>query len=221
MRRIDTNPMRVLDCKVPSCRSALEGSPVILEYLCSECDDHFSRVNGGLAGLGVPYEVDPRIVRGLDYYNRTAFEAVCSRLGAQDAVAAGGRYDGIAGEIGGEAYELGFAIGLERLTLVMDWDKLTFRHTEYFIAAATDTARIPAMDLADSLRGMGFSAETDLEDRSLKAQLRSANKIGAAKVLIIGDDELKEGTLQVKDFTTGSQETMDRRSFLNELKIQR
>ena len=219
VRRIETNPMRVLDCKVPTCKEALEGSPVILEYLCPECDDHFTGVTAGLTGLDVPYEVDPRIVRGLDYYNRTAFEAVCSRLGAQDAVAAGGRYDGLAREIGGDAYGIGFAIGLERLTLVMDWDNVAQSTADYYIAAATENARIPAMKLADSLRKMKLSVETDLEDRSLKAQLRSANKIGASRVIIIGDDELKDGTLQVKDFSTGEQETVDRGSFLNKLKV--
>lgn len=219
VRRIETNPMRVLDCKVPSCKEALEGSPVILEYLCPECDDHFSRVTGGLTGLGVPYEVDPRIVRGLDYYNRTAFEAVCDRLGAQNAVAAGGRYDGLAREIGGDASGIGFAIGLERLTLVMDWDNIALPVVDYYIAAVTETARIPVMGLADSLRRKGYSVETDLEDRSLKAQLRSANRTGTSRVLIIGDDELTDGTLQVKDFSTGDQETVDMESFLKKLKV--
>ena len=219
VRRIETNPMRVLDCKVPSCKEALEGSPVILEYLCPECDDHFSRVTGGLTGLGVPYEVDPRIVRGLDYYNRTAFEAVCDRLGAQNAVAAGGRYDGLAREIGGDASGIGFAIGLERLTMVMDWDNIALPVVDYYIAAVTETARIPVMGLADSLRRKGYSVETDLEDRSLKAQLRSANRTGTSRVLIIGADELTDGTLQVKDFSTGDQETVDMESFLKKLKV--
>ena len=221
VRRIETNPMRVLDCKVPSCKEALDGSPVILEYLCPECDDHFSRVTGGLTGLNVPYEVNPRIVRGLDYYNRTAFEAVCDRLGAQNAVAAGGRYDGLAREIGGDACGIGFAIGLERLTLVMGFDSIAPQVADYYIAAATDTARIPAMDLADSLRQKGYFVETDLEDRSFKAQLRSANRIGASQVLIVGDDELTNGTLQIKDFSTGDQETVDWELFLKNLKVRR
>ncbi|MCJ7500977.1 histidine--tRNA ligase [bacterium] len=218
VRRTETNPMRVLDCKVPSCKEVLEASPVILEYLCPECEDHFSRVNSGLTGLNVPYEVDPRIVRGLDYYNRTAFEAVCGGLGAQNAVAAGGRYDGLAREIGGDVPGIGFAIGLERLTHVMDWDSIASPVVDYYIAAATDTARIHVMILADALRGKGYSVETDLEDRSLKAQLRIANRTGTSQVLLIGDDELKAGTLQVKDFSTGDQETVDRESFLKKLK---
>jgi histidyl-tRNA synthetase len=217
VRRIETNPMRVLDCKVPSCKEAMEGSPVILEYLCTECDDHFSQVNKGLTGLNVPYEVDPRIVRGLDYYNRTAFEAVCGGLGAQNAVAAGGRYDGLAREIGGDVPGIGFAIGLERLTLAMDWENIPLPVVDYYIAAATDTARINVMSLADHLRGKGYCVETDLEDRSLKAQLRCANKTGTSQVILIGDDELKDGTLQIKDFSTGNQETVARESFLKKL----
>jgi len=219
VRRIETNPMRILDCKVSSCKDAIEGAPVILEYLCPECDDHFSRVTSGLSGLDVPFEVDPRIVRGLDYYNRTAFEAVCGRLGAQNAVAAGGRYDGLAREIGGDVPGIGFAIGLERLTLVMDWDTVTMPVMDYYVAVATDSARIAAVGLADSLRRKGYSVETDLEDRSLKSQLRSANRIGTSQVLIIGDDELRDETLQVKDFSTGVQETIDRGSFLKKLKV--
>jgi len=217
VRRIETNPMRVLDCKVPSCREALEGSPVILEYLCAQCDAHFSRVTGGLTDLKVPYRVDPTIVRGLDYYTRTAFEAVCGRLGAQNAVAAGGRYDGLAREIGGDTSGIGFAIGLERMTLVMNWDGITMPGVDFYVAAATDTARIPAMELADTLRKKGYRAETDLEDRSLKAQLRNANRTGASHVLILGDEELENGTVQVKDFSTGDQETIATKSFLKKM----
>jgi len=217
--RIETNPMRVLDCKVAGCQDALEGAPVILEYLCTECHDHFSRVTGGLEDLHVPHEIDPRIVRGLDYYNRTAFEAIGGGLGAQNAVAAGGRYDGLAREIGGEAPGIGFAIGLERLALVMDWSKIALNVVDFYVAAATDNARIPAMQIADSLRRKGYSVETDLEDRSLKAQLRSANRTGTSRVLIIGDDELKEGTMQLKDFSTGVQETVDRRAFLESIGV--
>jgi histidyl-tRNA synthetase len=212
--------MRVLDCKVPACRETLVRSPVILEYLCQDCQDHFSRVKKGLSDLEAPFEVDPRIVRGLDYYNRTAFEAVCGRLGAQDAVAAGGRYDGLAGEIGGEAYGIGFAIGLERLTLVMDWDGIGQPAIDYYIASATDNARVQAMRLADTLRGMGYAVETDVQDRSLKAQLKSAGKTGVLSVLILGEDELASGTIQVKNFASGEQETVDRKEFLAQLNRQ-
>ncbi len=221
IRRIETNPMRVMDCKVPSCREAMEKAPIILEYLCPECDHHFTRLTEALSGLNVPFEVDPRIVRGLDYYNRTAFEAVCGRLGSQDAVAAGGRYDGLAREIGGDATGIGFAIGLERLTLVMNWSGIEIPSMDFYIVAATDTARVDVMEVADALRRKGYYVETDLEDRSLKAQLRSANRMGAGHVIIVGDDELSSGTLQVKDFSKGEQKTVDRKSFLGEIKLRR
>jgi len=216
-RRLLTNPMRILDCKVPSCREAVEKAPVMLSYLCEDCEEHFSAVKEGLTGQDVPFEVDTRIVRGLDYYNRTAFEAVCDRLGSQNAVAAGGRYDGLAAQIGGDAPGIGFAVGLERLTLVVNRDDLRPPGPDFYIAAATGSARIPASSLAGKLRSMGHAAETDLEDRSLKAQLRSASRLKAARVIILGDDEIDSGTLQVKDFSTGEQETVGMGEFLADM----
>ena len=214
VRRLGTNPLRVIDCKVPSCKESIIGVPVMLSYLCGECEDHFNRVKGVLTAAGVPFEVDPGIVRGLDYYNRTAFEAVCDRLGAQNAVAAGGRYDGLASEIGGDAPGIGFAIGLERLALVMNWENRSLPAPDYFVAAATPAARNLAMRLAEKLRGANLSVQIDLEDRSLKAQLKSAGRIGAPKVIILGDDEIETRTLQVKNFETGVQETVSENDFL-------
>jgi histidyl-tRNA synthetase len=214
VRRLGTNPLRILDCKVPSCKEAITGAPVMLTYLCRECEEHFTRVKNALSTQGVPFQVDTGIVRGLDYYNRTAFEAVCDRLGAQNAVAAGGRYDGLAKEIGGDTPGIGFAIGLERLTLVVDWDNRQLSGPDFYVAAATDSARAHAMGLAERIRNTGLIVETDLEDRSLKAQLRSAGRIGASRVIILGDDELESGTLQVKDFETGRQETVGENNFL-------
>ena len=214
VRRLETNPLRVVDCKVPTCRESIAGAPVMLSYLCGECEEHFTRVKETLTAAGVPFEVDPGIVRGLDYYNRTAFEAVCDRLGAQNAVAAGGRYDGLANEIGGDAPGTGFAIGLERLARVMDWENRSLPAPDFYVAAATQTARNPAMRLAEKLRGVNLAVETDLEDRSLKAQLRSAGRIGVTRVIILGDDEIESGTLQVKNFETGTQETVSESDFL-------
>jgi histidyl-tRNA synthetase len=215
VRRLQTNPMRIIDCKVPSCKEAIKEAPVMLSYLCGECAEHFSAVKGALTGQGIPFEVDTGIVRGLDYYNRTAFEAVCDRLGSQNAVAAGGRYDGLARQIGGDVPGIGFAIGLERLVLIVNRDKLLLPKPDFYIAVATDSARIPASCLAGKLRTAGRITEIDLEDRSLKAQLRSASRIGAARVIILGDDEIESGTLQVKDFGTGSQETVGMDEFLS------
>ncbi|UCG38205.1 MAG: histidine--tRNA ligase [bacterium] len=214
VRRIQSNPLRVLDCKVPSCREALRGAPAVLDYLCKACDAHFTRVRQTLKELEVPFEVDHGIVRGLDYYNRTAFEAVCERLGAQNAVAAGGRYDGLAREIGGDTPGIGFAIGLERLALIIERGGLRLPVPHFFVAAATGSARVPAQALADRIRGMGLIVETDLEDRSLKAQLRSADRAGATRVIILGDEELGSGQLQVKDFSTGEQRAVDSKVFL-------
>jgi histidyl-tRNA synthetase len=216
IRRMETNPLRVLDCKVPDCRSALEKAPVMLDYLCAECEDHFSTVREALDGLDVTYNVDPMIVRGLDYYNRTAFEAVCDRLGSQNAVAAGGRYDGLAKEIGGEAPGVGFAMGLERLSLIMNWDDIIQESPDYYVAAATSSARIPALELGDRLRELGLAVEVDLEDRSLKAQLRSANRMDIDSVLIIGDDELSRGAVTLKDFANKSQREVPLEEFMKE-----
>ncbi len=205
-RRMQTNPLRVLDCKVPGCREALEKAPVMLDYLCPDCLVHFQRVTDGLDGLEVPYEVDPKIVRGLDYYNRTAFEAVCERLGSQNAVAAGGRYDGLAREIGGDVPGIGFAIGLERLGHIVDRPDNGLPELDYFVASATSGARVAAMSIADRLRGCGYRVRSDLEDRSLKAQLRSANKLGVERVIILGDDEMSRGVVKIKDFRNKTQE---------------
>jgi len=217
-RRSGTNPLRVLDCKVESCREALDGAPELLSYLCGDCSEHFSRVRATLDGLKVPYVVDSNIVRGLDYYNRTAFEAVCNRLGAQNAVAAGGRYDGLAREIGGDAPGIGFAIGLERLGLLVDWDQIDRRTPDYYIAAATESARIPVMVLADKLREMGCSVLTDLEERSLKAQLRAADRNGIVRVVIIGDDEMARDEVTLKDFESGDQNAISTEEFMADIK---
>lgn len=213
-RRTQTNPLRVLDCKVPTCQEALTGVPVMVDSLCDECRDHFSGVCRTLDGLEVPYTVDPRIVRGLDYYSRTAIEAVCDRLGSQNAVAAGGRYDGLARQIGGDVPGIGFALGVERLKLIMKWDSPAPPVPDYYLAGATPDARIPVMKLADQIRGFGIRAEVDLEERSLKAQMRRANRMSVHKVVIIGDDELSRGTVTLKDFSSNKQEEISRDNFL-------
>jgi histidyl-tRNA synthetase len=218
VRRLTTNPMRIMDCKVPSCKEAVKGAPVMLSHLCGECEDHFSKVKESLAGQEIPFEVDTNVVRGLDYYNRTAFEAVCDRLGAQNAVAAGGRYDGLARQMGGDVPGIGFAIGLERLALVVDRENMQPPEPDFYVAAATESARIQASSLAGELRTAGWITEIDLEDRSLKSQLRSASRIGAARVIILGDDEIESGTLQIKDFNTGKQESVGMDDFLADLK---
>ncbi len=206
-RRAEENPLRVLDCKVPACREALASPPAILDHLCPDCRSHFTRVRETLDVLRIPYRVDPLIVRGLDYYTRTAFEAVCGRLGAQNAVAAGGRYDGLARQIGGEDVPgIGFAVGIERLVMIADWEGVAPLRGDLFVASASPAARLPAQALAGSLRARGWAVEADLEDRSLKSQLRSANRQGVRWVAILGDEEMARGTVQLKDFARNSQE---------------
>ncbi|UCF32214.1 MAG: histidine--tRNA ligase [bacterium] len=205
-KRIEKNPLRILDCKVPTCRENLSDVPVMIDHLCGECSHHFERVRYCLDGLDVPYAIDPKIVRGLDYYNRTAFEAICGRLGSQNAVAAGGRYDGLAREIGGDVPGIGFAMGIERLRLVMEWKGLHIPLPEFYVASATENARLTAMTIADKLRSMGSRVETDLETRSLKAQLRSANRMNIRTVVIVGDDEIAKGTVICKDFSNNTQQ---------------
>jgi len=214
VRRLSSNPLRVLDCKVATCRESIAGAPTMLSFLCGDCQDHFSRVKEALGTAGVSFEVDSGIVRGLDYYSRTAFEAVCDRLGAQNAVAAGGRYDCLAGQIGGDAPGIGFALGIERLAMVMEWGHRPMPRADFFVAAATQASRKPAIRLAEKLRAANLSVGIDLEDRSLKAQLRHAGKTGVGRVIILGDDEIRSGTLQVKDFQTGIQETVYEKDFL-------
>ncbi len=213
-RRVDTNPLRVLDCKVPTCREKLSGAPVMMDHLCGECEEHFARVRFYLDGLNVPYRIDPRIVRGLDYYNRTAFEAICERLGSQNAVAAGGRYDGLAREIGGDVPGIGFALGLERLSLIMEWDGMENPSPDFYVASATENARLFVMELADRLRSMDYSVELDLEDRSLKSQLRTANRLNIRNVVIVGDDEMDKGTVVLKDFSDNTQQELPLEDFL-------
>lgn len=213
VRRIIVNPLRVLDCKVPSCREAMGGAPEMLSFLCADCREHFSKVKEALEAVGVVFTVDPGIVRGLDYYSRTAFEVVCDRLGAQSAVAAGGRYDFLAAEMGGDAPGIGFALGVERLAMLMDWDSRPSPALDFFVAAATPASRTSVLQLAERLRAANMAVGIDLEERSLKAQMRQAGKTGAARVIILGDDEMRSGTLQIRDFKTGTQETVTEKEF--------
>ena len=204
-RRLDSNPLRVLDCKVESCQEAVEGAPAMSEHLCQACQDHFNTVKQLIGAAGVDYELDKRLVRGLDYYTRTTFEAVAGDLGAQNAVAGGGRYDGLIEMLGGPAQgAIGFAFGLERLALLLP-DEEKEPAPALYIAAMGEEARAWAFNAAADLRRQGVWVELTPEDKSLKAQLRRANKLNAAKVLILGPDELKTGKAQLKDMATGEQ----------------
>ncbi len=201
-RRIDTNPMRILDCKNPQCQPVIAAAPTPLEHLCEPCRRHFDELQSDLNALSIGYSLNPRLVRGLDYYNRTTFEFIASLgLGTQDAVAAGGRYDNLVEQLGGPSTPaVGFAAGIERLLIVLaaGGEPTSAPVPDLFIAVQSDAARRSSLALARSLRSQGLWVELDLRFGSLKSQLRRADKLKVALAVVLGDDELGSGTAQLK-----------------------
>ncbi len=210
MRRRETNPLRVFDCKVERCQAFLDGAPALIEHICDECRTHFDAVMEYLDRLGTRYVVDPRIVRGLDYYMRTTFEAVTDRLGSQSAVGGGGRYNGLVRDLGGpEIPGIGFAIGVERLILLLQQEQQeSIRVPDVFLAALGEQARTAAFLLAQQMRGRGLEAEMEYEARSLKSQMRRADKSGSRYVLILGADEINRGEIQLRDMREKTQQSL-------------
>lgn len=205
-RRIETNPLRALDCKATGCKEATEGAPSVLDYLDNGCADHFAMTRHYLQKAGTDYTINPRMVRGLDYYTRTTFELVTGLLGAQSAVAAGGRYDGLIADLGGPQIPgIGFAMGVERVALLLAEGNFKQR-PDLFIAAMGDEARDEAFRLMCSLQRSGVKVETDYEGKSLKSQMRRSGKFNARFTLIIGEDELKKGRGVLKNMDAGIQE---------------
>ena len=216
-RRGETNPLRVFDCKVPSCQSLIAELPTITDNLCSTCRDHFQRFRGYLDDRGIPYRVDKRLVRGLDYYMRTTLEIVSRSLGAQDTLVGGGRYDGLFEDLGGPATKgFGFAMGMERLILsIPDPEQLLGGPgPDYFLATIGDDAFRRATHLARILRSGGHAVHLDFDPRSLKSQMRLAGKLRARNVLIIGEDEVRNGTLTIRDMNSREQAEMTQDEFL-------
>jgi histidyl-tRNA synthetase len=206
-RRRETNPLRVLDCKSVHCREILKDAPVVRDYLCPDCAAHFARVLELLKRFGVAYEEQPRLVRGLDYYSRTAFEVVAAGLGAQDAVAGGGRYNGLSQELGGPALPaIGFAIGEDRLLEVLPKELGEDNQFKVFLAALGEPARDQAFHLMQELRLRNLAAEMELEGRSLKAQMTLADRLNATYAVILGDRELESGEAQIRRMADGEQE---------------
>jgi len=207
------NPLRMFDCKNEECIAQLEGAPVMIDYLCDECRTHYDQVKKYLAELGVDYLEDTRLVRGLDYYTKTAFEIKSSLLGSQDTLLGGGRYDLLVEELGGKATPaIGFAAGIERFILVLQMQKkvdLEEKKLNLFIAALGDEAKAFAVKLVRDLRQKNISCETDYLQRSLKAQMREANRQKAEKVLIIGEEEMKKSKAALKDMESGEQKEID------------
>ena len=206
-RRTRTNPLRTFDCKVERCRALLQDAPMLLDSICGDCAEHFNMVKSYLEKLRTPFEVDPRMVRGLDYYMRTTFEIITDRLGAQNAVGGGGRYNGLVRDLGGpDTPGIGFAIGMERLILLLQQEREEARRSpEAFVAALGDAARERGFLLVQELRELGIEAELDYEGRSLKSQMRRADKLGARHVLILGEEELKRNEIQLRDMADKSQ----------------
>jgi histidyl-tRNA synthetase len=208
-RRIESNPLRVLDCKNEKCQAALEGHPVITDYLDEASAKHHARIKVLLAELGIPFEENPRLVRGLDYYTRTAFEVLSSDLGAQSALLGGGRYDGLTKQLGGpEVPAFGWAIGLDRLAMVLQ----QVRGEAPFVPPALliplgERAATAALKLARSLWEGGLAIQLETRGGALKKAMASANRMGIQTVLILGDGELDNGTVTVKHMATGEQES--------------
>jgi histidyl-tRNA synthetase len=218
--RLEKNPMRILDCKCPSCKAIAEGSPVILDYLCDECKLHFMTLQNILHAMNIDFVINPRIVRGLDYYTKTVFEFISTGVGTQGTVCAGGRYDNLFTEIGGKPQPaLGFAAGIERLLLALNEQGIqlpTSRPVDYFVGSTDGPGeRLAAANLARSLRERGLHAVTDIAARSVKAQMKYADKIGATHALIIGESEIITGEAKIKNMKTG-EETVAKLSSLGE-----
>jgi histidyl-tRNA synthetase len=207
-QRLERNPLRLLDCKNDTKPAAT--APSSLDYLCDPCRKHFSTVEELLSKANVPYVVNPRLVRGLDYYTRTTFEAISKAVGAQSAVVAGGRYDGLVEALGGAAVAgTGFAIGVERIALALEADRFTNAGApDAAIIAMGEPAAVTAMDLARNLRAAGLRVEMLSPERGLKALLRRADKLGAHFALIIGENELAQGVLQVRDLKNSAQQSI-------------
>ena len=207
--RLDKNPMRLLDCKSAEDQAIAKDAPVILDYLCDDCKKHFEGVKEYLGIMGIDYVVNPKIVRGLDYYTRTVFEFITTEIGAQGTVCAGGRYDGLIEELGGaKTPALGFGMGLERLLLVMQKQGCDFmqdKTCDLYFATMGEASVNKALCLTRAARDEGFFVEYDLVERGLKPQMKYADKIGAKFVIVLGDNEIESGKAKLKNMATGEQ----------------
>ena len=214
--RLERNPMRIIDCKEES-DELKDNAPVVLDYLCEECGDHFEKVKQYLEAMGLAYTVNPRIVRGLDYYTKTVFEFVSHDIGAQGTVCGGGRYDGLCEELGDKSIPaLGFGMGIERLLLLLEAQGIELPKPddmELYIASAGDNASLKAAAIVHDLRAEGIACGFDTVGRSIKAQMKYANKMGAAFTVVLGDNELESGTVRLKYMETGETQDMALETF--------
>ncbi len=221
-RRVEQNPLRVFDCKKQQCRAALNKIPQISDFLCSPCSDHFTAVQSFLKEVDIGFELNPRLVRGFDYYTKTTFEVTSKYLGAQNALGGGGRYDELVQEFGGAPTPaIGFAVGLDRVLLALSKETGQSRQparTKVFLVAVGEESKQKTFSLLHKIRTQGISADMDFQDRSLKSQMRLADKRGAAFTIILGSDELDQGVCGIRDMTTSVQEEVSLDECINWLK---
>lgn len=207
--RYDRNPMRIIDCKVESCKREIKDVPWMLDYICDTCKEDFDKLKENLSLMGIDYLVDPSIVRGLDYYTKTAFEIVSNKIGAQGTVCGGGRYDGLIEELGGPPTPgVGFGMGIERLLLTLDNNEISIptpKALDVFIIATEENSRKEATRLLYQLREKGFSADKDYMNRSMKAQFKTADRLNVAYAIIVGEDELSRNAVLIRDMRIGEQ----------------
>lgn len=221
LRRSKTNPLRVFDCKVEGCRQIVSKAPTISDFLCAECLDHFNALKSYMNDVKVPFAIDHSLVRGLDYYTRTTFEIQTEHLGAQNAVAGGGRYDGLVKLLGGPDHPaIGFAIGMERIIALISeqHDKTKINRPNLFIAAIGEKAEIETFQWVMKLRKAGFWVEIDYAAKGLKSQMKKAGRLAVKKVLIVGDDEIATGKAILRDMDTKNQDEVDLQDIINKLK---
>ena len=220
LSRLERNPMRILDCKSPVCSAIAADAPVVLGFLCEECEDHFTKVKKHLDAMEIPYTVNPHIVRGLDYYTKTVFEFVSNSIGAQGTVCGGGRYDGLIKELGGNPLPAcGFGMGMERLMMLLEAQGKALPEEpriQLYVAPASEEQSFLASKLVNDLRYEGVIALTDLGGRSLKAQMKYANKKNALYTAVLGEDEVNKGEITVKNMDSGEHKTLSLEDFTEE-----
>ena len=219
--RLERNPLRLLDCKVETCRQLGESAPRSVEMLCGDCSDHWNKLAGYLQAVGIPYTVDHRLVRGLDYYTRTVFEIQPGDVGAQSTICGGGRYDGLIEQLGGRATPgIGFGSGIERLTLNLKRAEVEvpdLLHPEYMVINVGQDARLFALELAAKIRRSGAGAILGNGSRALRGQMRQANALGVAYAVVVGDDEIQRGEVMLRNMADSSQTTVKTDDFLSRL----
>ena len=219
VNRLENNPLRILDCKNDACKEIVSGLNISDSYLCEDCKGHFNKVKTGLDFLKINYEINPRLVRGLDYYTGTVFEIAQKDLGAQDAIGAGGRYNNLVKELGGEQVgAIGFAFGVERLLLAQGEKIKTQDKKLVYLITLGEPAKLEGLRILEELRKNSVPCDTNYEDKSLKGAMRKANDLNSSFVLIIGDNEIEKGTITLKDMRSGEQKEVKIKDIIKEIK---